>query len=57
MSKVKTIQAVNMLVLRKIGTEDVETMLQLKAAMPKLRDDPGVDQELVTSLEHAIQSL
>ena len=55
--KMKTIQAVNMLVSKKIGTGDEETMRELRETIPRLRDDSSIDQELVTTLENTLRSL
>jgi hypothetical protein len=56
-SKMETVQAVTMLVSKKIGTGDEETMQGLRETIPRLRDDSSIDQELVTRLETTIQSL
>ena len=57
LTKMKTIQAVNMLVSKKIGTGDEETMRELRETIPRLRDDSSIDQELVMTLENTLRSL
>jgi len=56
-TKMKTIRAVTMLVSKKIGTGDDETIRELRETIPRLRDDSSIDQELVTTLENTLRSL
>ena len=55
-AKGKTIQAVTMLLEKRVAT-DATTMGKLKELLPVLRNDPSIDQDLVTTLENTIQAL